>query len=209
MGEDRTWIAERADAVPAHRRTIVIDVYDTPTTFEVCGRLEDRRPWADGVANPSSIHTMVLRLEVERATLTITRAEATMEDFPHAECPGIAPAFASLVGLSIARGFTKAVQDRFGRERGCSHLEFLARCLGPAVIQAIPSTAQRGMSGGQPIDEVLFDTSWLENTCHLWETGGVGQQKLAMGWRPGGRYPAPSIVELRTSGLEPPGDVYH
>ena len=25
---------------------------------------------------------------------------------------------------------------------------------------------------------------WLTNTCHLWAEGGIGQQKVAAGWRP-------------------------
>jgi hypothetical protein len=33
------------------------------------------------------------------------------------------------------------VQERFGRERGRSDLEFLARALGPVVVQAVTSTA--------------------------------------------------------------------
>ena len=64
-----------------------------------------------------------------------------MGTFPHAECPSIEGVFGDLVGLSVSRGYTNAVQTRFGRERGCSHIEFLARALGPVVIQAITSSA--------------------------------------------------------------------
>ena len=193
------WIADAEGVVPTHTRTITIDVYDTPTTFEIDGRLTDRRPWADGETAPIKLHTMQLRLEVQRANLEISRAEARMLDYPHAECPGIAPAFAGLVGLSIAQGFTKAVQERFGRAKGCSHLEFLARALGPAVIQASPSTALRRQPPEVAGKDVLFNTSWLNDTCHLWATGGIGHQKLEIGWRPGGHYPAPPLDELRQS----------
>ena len=124
------WIADAEGVVPTHTRTITIDVYDTPTTFEIDGRLTDRRPWADGETAPIKLHTMQLRLEVQRANLEISRAEARMLDYPHAECPGIAPAFAGLVGLSIAQGFTKAVQERFGRAKGCSHWSAPTRALG-------------------------------------------------------------------------------
>ncbi len=180
-------------------------VYDTPTTFELDGRLIDERPWAEGTENVTTLHTMQLRLEVQRTGLVITRAEARMLDFPHAECPGIAPAFAGLVGLSVAQGFTKEVQARFGRAKGCAHLEFLTRALAPVVIQAIPSAALRREAPETAGRNVLDGTTWLGDTCHLWAAGGIGAQKLAIGWRPGGRYPAPPLAELRAAAEEPSG----
>ena len=77
---------------------------------------------------------------VRRADMMIIDAAADMKTFPHAECTEIEPKFSELIGLSVARGYTSAVQERFGRERGCSHLEFLARAIGPAVIQAVTSS---------------------------------------------------------------------
>ncbi len=70
---------------------------------------------------------------VRRADMTIVDAAADMQTYPHAECTDIEPSFHDLVGLSVARGYSNAVQQRFGRQRGCSHLEFLARAIGPVV----------------------------------------------------------------------------
>jgi hypothetical protein len=40
--------------------------------------------------------------------------------------------------------------------------------------------------------------TWLTNTCHLWAEGGIGLEKVAIGWRPGNdEYPAPSLVEIK------------
>ena len=63
---------------------------------------------------------MELRVVVRLDDLCITAADAVMHTFPHTECPGIAPAFAGLVGLSVARGYTRQVQSRFGGPRGSS-----------------------------------------------------------------------------------------
>ena len=41
-----------------------------------------------------------------------------MHTFPHTECPVIEPAFAELEGLSVARGYTREVQTRFGGTSG-------------------------------------------------------------------------------------------
>ncbi len=199
MSNSGEWIADSIDVVPTHLRTITMAVYDTPTTFQLDGRLTDVRPWADGEMTPRTLHDMNLRLEVRRVDLVITRAEARMGAFPHAECPGIAPAFAGLVGLSVSRGFTKEVQARFGRSKGCSHLEFLARALAPAVIQAIPSTALRREPPETAGNDVLKGTNWLADTCHVWAEDGPGSQKIALGWRPGVSYPAPPLEEVRRS----------
>jgi hypothetical protein len=92
------------------------------------------------------------------------------------------------------------VQKRFGRERGCSHVEFLARSLGPVVIQALSAAAARRLENGEDESGVLGEggLQWLTNTCHLWAEGGIGEQKVAAGWRPAkDAYPAPPLLEIR------------
>lgn len=197
MENNITWLIDDAAPDPVHLRSIEVVVLEDGELFEVVGRLKDRRPWADGTNKPRDIHTMELRLKVDRASMTIVAATAHMGAFPHAECPSITRAFDDLVGLCVARGYTRAVQERFGRQHGCSHLEFLARAIGPVVIQAIPSSASR-LSDPAALGESVAGGSWLVNTCHLWAADGVGMAKLASGWRPGmTEYPAPSLVEIR------------
>jgi hypothetical protein len=190
--------APGSDEHPVHRRTINLEVYLRGGFFAVIGTLQDVRPWAGGDYGPRELHTMELGIVVRRADLTIVDAVADMLTYPHVECTDIEPHFGELVGLSVARGYTSAVQERFGRERGCSHLEFLARALGPAVIQATTSTAswQTEQTGVYPTSETGL--SFLTNTCHVWTPDGPGAQKVALGWRPGRLgYPAPAASEIR------------
>jgi len=183
---------------PTHRRTIVIESYETDDAFAIEAVLKDERPWADGKSNVHDVHEMHLDVTVNKATLTITDAKATMAHFPHEECRSIEPAFRALVGLSVMRGYTRNVQERLGRERGCSHLEFLARAIGPAVIQSMASAGSRRGTTVVSGPEVLEQGSWLRNTCHLWAEGGIGSAKIAEGWRPGmDGYPTASLVALR------------
>jgi hypothetical protein len=129
----------------------------------------------------------------------IRDATAAMNRFPHAECSSIEPAVRSLAGISVTRGYNKAVAEVLGRQRGCTHLEFLARAIGPMVIQAWASRAAR-LNGPAGIGEVVRDDAvgWLANSCHLWASGGVGAAKIAEGWRPGhDSYPAPTVVDIR------------
>jgi hypothetical protein len=194
---------------PVHRRTIDMEVFERDGHHVVIGTLHDQRPWATGTMGPKDLHFMELGIVVRRSDMVIVDAAADMRTFPHAECPTIEGTFRDLIGLSVARGYTNAVQARFGRERGCSHVEFLARALGPVVIQAVTSSAAYrmelgdgesllGEGEGEGEGQGAGAMRWLANTCHLWREDGIGLEKVALGWRPGfDEYPAPSLVEIR------------
>jgi hypothetical protein len=190
--------------LPVHRRNIEFTAYDEDEELRVVGRLCDSRPWAEGTTAVVSVHDLELAVTVRLADLTITTAVATMHTFPHTECPTIEDHFGELVGLSVARGYTRAVQERFGGPRGCTHLEQLARSLGPVVIQAVTSRRASHLARGEAADLLSGGGSpWARDSCHVWAEGGVAEQKLAAGWRPGvGPYPSPAVqtfVELGRS----------
>jgi hypothetical protein len=190
--------AAGAEELALLRRTIDMQVFEREGFHVVIGTLHDQRPWASGQVGPRDVHHMELAIVVRCADLVIVDAAATMGRFPHPECTAIEGAFSELIGMSVARGYTRAVQDRFGRERGCSHLEFLARALGPVVIQAVTAAGARRMENGNVDGLTGGSLEWLANTCHIWAEDGVGMQKLAAEWRPGkGEYPAPTLVEIR------------
>lgn len=191
--------------VPTHRRRIELDAYDRGDDLLVVARLRDDRPWAAGSDQPEHVHDMTLEVTVHRPELVVTAVRAEMHRFPHAECRQIEGAFQGLVGLQVGRGYTRAVQERFGRQLGCTHLELLARLLGPLVVQSIPSSALRASpadGGGEALAGA--DPGWFADTCHVWasEGPGPGMQKVALGWRPGTTgYPAPSVDELRRAAV--------
>ena len=186
-------------AVPLHRRSIDYRAYADGDDLVVVGRLTDSRPWAEDGSAVATVHDMELRVQVRTSDLTITGATAEMHTFPHTECPTIEAAFAGLVGLSVARGYTREVQSRFGGPRGCTHLEHLARSLGPVVIQSVTSRRAQAVSAGESEDLLAggggTGSPWARNSCHIWAEGGIADQKLAAGWRPGvGGYPSPALV---------------
>jgi len=188
-----------AGSVPLHHRSINVEVYVDDVDLVVVARLSDNRPWADGDSAVATVHDMELRVRVRTPDLTIIGATAEMHAFPHTECPAIEPAFAGLVGLSVSRGYTRAVQSQFGGPKGCTHLEQLARAVGPAVIQAVTSRRALAVSTGEADDLLVGAGSggspWARDSCHVWAEGGVADQKLAAGWHPGvGPYPSPALV---------------
>ncbi|WP_329310878.1 DUF2889 domain-containing protein [Streptomyces sp. NBC_01262] len=191
---------EVTDKVPLHRRTITFTAYeceDDGGSIDVEAELLDQRPWAEPYAGPGSsvaeLHRMALTVRVRLADMTITGARADMGTFPHAECPRITPAFEGLVGLSIAAGFNRAVQERFRGVSGCSHLYELARLLGPAVVQAGISAKARRRVGAGPTHDPRT-TAGVLGSCHIWAPDGPGVRKLEAGWRPGtGVFPVPPV----------------
>jgi hypothetical protein len=66
----------------------------------------------------------------------------------------------------IARGYTKAISGRFVGVLGCSHLEHLARALGPAVIQAVASAYSKQFADGvlPPPTSRPRSAPWLKDT---------------------------------------------
>jgi hypothetical protein len=193
-----------ADAVPIHRRSVEFEAFDEGESIVVVGRLRDSRPWAESESAVRTVHDMELRVTVRVDDMTITEASAVMRTFPHVECPGITESFAGLAGLSVTRGYTRAVQTRFGGPRGCTHLEQLARSLGPVVVQAVTSRRARAGTLGLQEAGAGAGSPWARDSCHVWAEDGVADQKLAAGWRPGiGPYPAPAAVTFRASGPTP------
>jgi len=196
MDMTETWLCDSPDATPLNGRTITMHCYESEGVLEAVGRLTDTRHWASVLGPDGIIHDMELRLRVDRESLTITAVKATMYAHPHEECPEIAPAFQQLVGISVMRGYTRTVQELLGRVRGCSHLEFLARAMGPVVIQGATSLSSRErIQGGS--DAAFQQGAWMKDTCHIWAEDGPAPVKLQLGWRPGTVYPAPSVAKLR------------
>ncbi|MFC9502120.1 DUF2889 domain-containing protein [Streptomyces sp. NPDC057002] len=188
--------------LPLHRRTITVSAYrEGDDEISVEARLLDERPWAEPSA--AVIHSMVLQVRVRLADMVVVAADADMRGFPHAECPLITPVFDGLVGLGVAAGYNRAIQDRFRGVSGCSHLYELARVLGPAVVQAgISANAGLRMAGRPSHDP--RSTAGVLNSCHIWAPGGVGLRKLDAGWRPGtGPRPVPALRIFEMSEADP------
>jgi len=196
MENSITWVSDRDDASPINSRQISMRCYEDGESVEVVGRLTDTRHWASILGPEGVIHDMELRLKVELATFTVTAVKAAMYAHPHEECSDIVGAFQQLVGISVMRGYTKKVQELLGRERGCSHLEFMARAVGPVVIQAATSVATRNRLETDPGGEHT-PGPWMKNTCHIWAEDGPAPVKLSLGWRPGTVYPVPRVETIR------------
>jgi hypothetical protein len=161
---------------PVHVRTIRVEVATAGEhELEITATLVDERPrdnpkWFGpkwfGATPPPVIHDMRLGLRVRHPDLVITAVRSEMASHPYTICPEALPPLQQLVGLSIARGFTREVNERFGRERGCAHLTALIHAMAPAVRQGAGAAFgdhERAMEAVKP---------WFVNTCQAWREEG-------------------------------------
>lgn len=162
---------------PIHVRTVRVEAAPVGEgELEVTGRLVDERPrggprwW--GVEEETTIHDMSLTIRVRCPDLRITHVGGSMAARPYTLCTDALPPLQELVGLSVAQGFTRAVNERFGRQQGCAHLTALIHAMAPVVRQAAGA-----ISHHQPMASGDGDL-WFINTCQAWREDGPLAQRL-------------------------------
>jgi hypothetical protein len=155
---------------PVHVRTIRVEIAPAgEREIDITATLVDERPAGNpscfGSEPPPVIHDMRLGLRVRHPGLVITAVRSEMAAHPYPICPDALPPLQELVGLSIARGFTREVNERFGRQRGCAHLTALIHAMAPAVRQGA------GVAFGDHEPAAVADP-WFLNTCQAWREDG-------------------------------------
>ncbi|MDB5375506.1 MAG: hypothetical protein JWP04_4148 [Belnapia sp.] len=113
-----------------------------------------------GVMQPGDpLHGLWLRLTV-REDMEVVACEAASDHTPYAICPGAAPNFSRLAGLTIGPGFNRAVAERVGGVQGCTHLrEVLGQMATVAYQTLYPIRARkeraelaRKVAAGEPVE---------------------------------------------------------
>jgi hypothetical protein len=167
-----------SEPIPLHTRTIRMDaVRVSETELEVTGRLLDERAEPEdffGVPSGLVIHDMRVTLRVRHPDLVVTAAAAAMDTRPYTLCTDAVDPLQRLVGLSVARGFTRAVNERLGRARGCAHLTALVHAIAPVVRQA----AGVAFRGARTAPDAAADDLWFVNTCQAWRQDGPLHTRL-------------------------------
>ena len=179
------------------------------------GAVRDQKPagmYVEDDPDPLTIHHMQVELEVSFPTMEITAAAVLFEAHPHDACGSIAPHYGELVGLSIARGFTHEVRQRFGGPRGCTHTTALLLAMAPVAIQSIWSLQvvddrEAGREWRRPQDLPPEERAqrWAAtlNSCHVWDATGEFAQHVLAGGDVG--IPIPMRRRLDALGIDPSG----
>ncbi len=156
----------------------------------VRGAISDKKPPGLYIAEdpkPLEVHQMQLELHVALPSLEITSARVVFETHPHSKCPMIAADYEKLVGLSIARGFTRKIRDLFGGPKGCTHTNALLQAMAPAVVQSTWSVSIRKtrLEAKKRTDikpeELERRIRGNQNTCHIWSEDGEHVAALRRG----------------------------
>ena len=123
------------------------------------------------------VHDMWIRLTVDRR-LAIVDALVLVEAMPYTgTCGAIAQDYGrDLVGLNLGRGFRKAVQARFAKVAGCTHLN--------EVLAQFPTAAIQTMAGERGDNENEDDGSkpFQLDQCHALDTRGATVQRYYPRW---------------------------
>jgi hypothetical protein len=168
-----------------HDRDYSVQVYrSSPNELVAVGRVRDEKPaglYVEHDPDPLTMHDMTIELRVGYPDLVISDASVSFTTFPQLSCPAISDHYTSLVGVSIARGFTHKVRELFGGPRGCAHVTALLQAIAPALVQSTWSmraiNRREGAAGeSTPVADPkkLARSVVLPNldTCHVWAADG-------------------------------------
>ena len=132
-----------ADRELHHQRDIAMKGYERADgLFDIEAHLVDTKTYGfpsdyRGQVNAGEpLHGMWMRLTID-ADMNVISCEAASDFTPYAVCPGAAPAFAGLAGLKIGPGFNKAVNERVGGTRGCTHLREVLAQMATVAFQTL------------------------------------------------------------------------
>lgn len=136
-------------------------------------------PLASGVRPAGSpVHDMWIRLTIDRK-MNVVASEVRTDAMPYSpHCATVNPEYdGMLAGLNLLRGFRKAVQERFGGVRGCTHLTELLAQFPTAAVQSMAAEKRDDVdAGGKPFEL---------DSCHALDTGGEAVRLYFPRWRRG------------------------
>lgn len=132
------------------------------------------------LAKGSPLHDMRVRVTVD-LDMTIQDAVVSSDAVPYpGGCDTIAPVYRQLVGLSLLKGFRRAVTERFGGVRGCSHITELLGALPTAAFQTMASL-QRD-NGVMDWDERVTKQPAQLDKCHALEVSSETVRRFYPRW---------------------------
>ena len=120
------------------------------------------------------IHGMWMRLTVTDR-FEVVDIEAVTEKSPFAVCTAVAPDYKRLIGLTIGAGWSRAIKERLGGVRGCTHLTELLGPIATAAFQTIYPILAREQAERRKShpDERPIERPALLDTCHVFDTNGA------------------------------------
>lgn len=162
-----------ADREPLHRRQVECRGYRRQDgLFDIEGHLIDTKSYAftnmeRGELKPGDpVHEMWLRVTIDEG-MVIRDIEASTEASPYRICPEVAPGFAQLKGLRIGPGFHRAVAERLGGNKSCTHIVELLRPLATTAYQTLAVLMKK-----REAERPQGRKPWIIDTCYAHRSDG-------------------------------------
>lgn len=173
-----------APRATVHTRSIVCRSFRREDGLvDVDGRFIDTRPYAydspwRGRCEPgSALHNMQLRLTLNRERVIVALV-AAMRSTPYEGCAEVTPNFQRLLGLSMARGFRKALREQLDGVAGCTHVLALLDAMAAAAVQSFASIAHVPRQAGEPEPVRVLRLDALVDTCYSYRADGPVMQRM-------------------------------
>ena len=174
-------LSKPAEREHIHTREIECTGYRrTDGLWDIEGHLTDVKTYTfsnserGDVPPGEPVHEMWIRLTVDD-DLKIHDVEAVTDFSPFGMCKEIGVNFERLAGVSIGPGWRRAVRDRVGGIKGCTHIVEL---LGPVATTAF-QTVYPLKSRDNPEGPAAADRPpRLLNTCHAFRSDGPKVKEL-------------------------------
>jgi cytidylate kinase len=167
-----------------HRRSIVVESFETGSGLIVEGKLQDERLFPsyyytrEEFVDPGIIHEMRVTFNVSMPDMIIRSAEAEIKQVPLPECTQIRDSVRLLVGTTIRKGFSAGVKKLFGGKTGCLHIMNLILVMGSAAVQGFWAYYSRARTDGRRVEKPAFEPSLLVDSCWLWRSEGPLWEKF-------------------------------
>lgn len=160
------------ERTPLHIRTITLEGFArSDGLFDVDARLTDNKHyrmtnWPGGVLDAGEfMHDMVVTMTVD-AEGVIRDMKARADSHPHAVCQQGAANFSQLIGLSIRKGFLKAVSERLEQRDSCTHIREMLQQMATVAFQSMREARQKSYGVAKISKPVLLDS------CKAWASDG-------------------------------------
>lgn len=169
-----------------HTRAIHIDAFARDDgLWDLDARITDVKladvTLASGVRPGGTyLHNLNLRITINRE-LVIVDAEAASDSVPYpGYCDTVAPAYKTLIGLCLMKGFRAGIKARLSGVLGCTHLTELANILPTAAVQAYANDVIKTRDGDG--EDNLPDRPFQIDRCHALRADGPAVAKYYPRW---------------------------
>ncbi len=171
-------ISPPAPRRPLHTRRIVFDSFARDDgLFDIEGRIIDTKAYryeepVRGLREPGAVvHEMWARLTID-GDMIVHDIQVSIPGAPYPTCAEAQARFRSLVGLGLAKGWRRAVDERVGGTKGCTHVREMLAQMPTVAFQSLGNWSLNTAEGMETVaSRVLVQPKFIDG-CHSWAADG-------------------------------------